>query len=87
MKKKIKNFKSFERLNSNDSSHSDNIIKPKRNSKSKEDMTQEELEQVDKNNEELGEFNIKNKWKKKDFIENITQDIWDIYHINMKLLE
>ena len=86
MKKKIKNFKSFERLNSNDSSHSDNIIKPKRNSKSKEDMTQEELEQVDKNNEELGEFNIKNKFSDANLIKDSVNEICNSYKKNLPYL-
>lgn len=87
MKKKIKTFKVFERLNSEESSHSDNIKEPpKRNSKSKEEMSQEEIEQVDKNNEELGQFNLKSKFTDSNLIKDNVNNICYSYKKNLPYL-
>ena len=87
MKKKIKTFKLFERLNSEESSHSDNIKEPpKRNSKSKEEMSQEEIEQVDKNNEELGQFNLKSKFTDSNLIKDNVNNICYSYKKNLPYL-
>ena len=86
MKKKIKNFKLFERLDSDNSYNSDNIMKPKRNSKSKEEMTEEELEQVDKGNIELGEFNVKSKFSDVNLIKDSVNSICNSYKKNFPYL-
>jgi len=49
-------------------------------------MTQEELEQVDKNNEELGEFNIKNKFSDANLIKDSVNEICNSYKKNLPYL-